>query len=80
MSIQGDITILIDRLKRANIPMEHLCYELDEHEWQTFCRELEAMHIDYRDEDRDYSYVENMRFMGMPIRKRSAVNPEANAK
>ncbi len=74
MSIQGDITILIDRLKRANIPMEHLCYELDENEWQAFCRELEAMHIDYASGERDYSYVENMRFMGMPIRKRTSTS------
>jgi len=78
MSIQADITILIDRLKRANIPMDHLCYELDEHEWGAFCRELEAMHVNYSNEDRDYSYVENMQFMGMPIRKRSTQQNKGN--
>ena len=80
-SIQTDITILVNRLKRADIPLDHLCYELSEHEWESFVRELEAMHLRWGDEVRDYSYVENMRFMGMPVRKRVTVpNPEGNAK
>jgi hypothetical protein len=69
--ITGDITIFVNRMQRANIPLDHVCYELDEHEWQLFCRELEALHVNYSREERDYSYVENMRYMGIPVRKRT---------
>jgi len=75
--ITSDITILINRLQRANIPLDHLCYELDEHEWRLFCRELEALHVSYSNEERDYSYAENVRYMGMPVRKQATAKPSA---
>jgi len=72
MSIVTDIATLVDRLARANIPSEHLCYMLDEQEWREFMREIEEMHINYASSDRDYSYIEEMRFMGMHVRKRTS--------
>jgi len=71
MSIVTDIATMVDRLARANIPSEHLCYMLDEHEWRSFTSEVEEMHVSYTSADRDYSYVEEMRFMGMRVRKQS---------
>jgi hypothetical protein len=73
MSIITDIATMVDRLARANIPSEHLCYMLDEHEWRSFTSEIEEMHLTYsNDPARDYSYIEEMRFMGMHVRKRTA--------
>lgn len=77
MSIVTDITIMVDRLARANIPTEHLCYMLDEHEWLSFTSEIEEMHVSYTRENRDYSYIEEMRFMGMHVRKRT-IKPGAD--
>lgn len=72
MSIVTDIATMVDRLARANIQTEHLCYMLDEHEWRSFTSELEEMHVSYAGADRDYSYIEEARFMGMHVRKRTA--------
>lgn len=69
MSIVADITIMVDRLKRANIPSEHLCYMLDEHDWLRFTQEIEEMHVGYEQGNRDYSYIKEMRFVGMHVRQ-----------
>lgn len=75
--ITGDITIFVNRMQRADIPLDHVCYELDEHDWQKFCRELEAMHVNYSHDERYYSYVESMRYMGISVRKRPS-NPKVD--
>lgn len=80
MSIVTDIATMVDRLNRANIPSEHLCYMLDEHEWLSFTREIEEMHVSYASGNRDYSYIKEMRFMGMHVRQRTQSETEGDAK
>jgi hypothetical protein len=68
MSVPNDIITMVDRLKRADIPTHHICYELDEEEWQEL--------VDYvgkfeRYAGRDLSYIDDMTFMGLHIRKKN---------
>jgi hypothetical protein len=60
---------MIDRLRRADIPLKHLCYEIDEHEWNTFLHYLQGFD---RYRNADLSYIEECTFMGMHIRKRTS--------
>ena len=66
---QHDIPLMIDRLRRAGIALDHLCYELDELDWQKFMRYLEGFS---KYTGRDLSYIESCSYMGMRIRKRVA--------
>lgn len=70
MSVAQDIPILIDRLRRADIPMDHLCYELDEHEWREFIKHIEKFQ---RYQDADLTYIDDATYMGLHIRKRRPV-------
>lgn len=70
MSAEYDIPVLIDRLRRADIPLDHLCYELEEEEWQGFTEYLKRF---TRYENADLSYVDHFRYMGLNIRKRERV-------
>jgi len=47
--------------------MDHLCYELDEHEWREFIGDMERMTY----EQRDYSYTDEFIYMGLHVRKRT---------
>jgi len=67
MSIPNDITVMVDRLKRADIPLDNLCYELDEFEWRELIRHVEGF---ARYTDKDLSYVDDIHYMGLHIRKR----------
>ena len=60
---------MIDRLRRANIPLENLCYEVDEIEWNTF---LDYLQKSSRYQDADLSYIVRCTYMGMSIRLRHA--------
>jgi hypothetical protein len=79
MSIVAEITIIVNRLACADIPSDHLCYMLDEHEWRSFINEIEEMHVSYASQNRDYSYIEEMRFMGMHVRKRSTSTSQSES-
>ena len=79
MSIVTDIVTMVDQLARANIPSEHLCYMLDEHDWLRFTREIEEMHISYANGNRDYSYIKEMRFMGMHVREYASTSGVTDA-
>lgn len=70
MSAEYDIPVLIDRLRRADISLEHLCYELNEHEWRRFTEYLKCF---TRYENADLSYVEDCTYMGLHIRKRDQI-------
>lgn len=67
MSAANDITVMIDRLRRAGIPMDNLCYELDEPEWRRFLEYLQGF---ARYQGKDLSYVEDCHYMGLHIQKR----------
>lgn len=69
MSISNDIYTLIHRLKRAEIDVDHLCYEIDEADWPQW---LEYLNGFGRYQDKDLTYIEEMTFMGLKVRKRPA--------
>lgn len=69
MKPEHAIPRMIDRLRRANIPLDNLCYELEELEWNEFMRYLEGF---ARYAGKDLSYVDECEYMGMRIRKRGA--------
>lgn len=71
MKPENAIPRMIDRLRRADIPLNNLCYELDEQKWQEFMRYLEGF---AKFEGRDLSYCEDCYYMGMHIRKRRSDN------
>ena len=69
MKPEHAIPRMIDRLRRADIPLDNLCYELYEADWNEFMRYLESFS---RYAGNDLSYVEDCEYMGMRIRKRRA--------
>ena len=71
-SIVYEIQKMVERLYRANIPFDDLCYELDEHKWQQFTHYLEGL-ASYRESN--YSYLEDCIYMGLHIRKRTTSKP-----
>ena len=73
-SIVYDIQKMVERLYRADIALDNLCYELDEHEWQKFTRYLEGL-ASYRESDT--SYLEDCIYMGLHIRKRTTARTSA---
>lgn len=68
MSVANDIAVMVERLRRADIPLDNLCYQLDELHWQEFMRHLEGFS---RYTGRDLSYAEDVMYMGMMVRKRT---------
>lgn len=70
VSAEYDIPVMIDRLRRADIPLDHLCYELNEEEWRRF---TEYLKLSTRYRDADLSYIEDCSYMGMRIRKRESI-------
>lgn len=68
MSVEHDIQIFIERMRQADIPLDRLCYWLDEHEWRTFTEYLEGFRL-YG--NTDLSYVERCLYKGLQIRKRA---------
>lgn len=67
MTIAQDITIMVARLANADIPKHHLCYLLDEDEWREFMQHIQSFP---QFKERDLSYLEEYRFMGMTVMKR----------
>ena len=66
MSIQRDITIMVDRLRRADIPMDRLCYQLNEWQWMEFTAYMQAVS---KYHGADLSYIKDCTYMGLRIRK-----------
>lgn len=67
MTIAQDITIMVVRLGNADVPKHHLCYLLDENEWQEFMRQIGSFP---QFKGQDLSYLEEYQFMGMTVIKR----------
>lgn len=67
MSISDDITNMVHRLKRYDIPIDRLAYELDECEWQELMEYVQGFQ-QYR--SADLTYTDHMTFMGLKIRKK----------
>lgn len=72
MSVAYDIQKMIARLKQADISLEHLCYELNEHEWADFTKYLQGL-----TRHQDTSYMVDCMHMGLHIRKRTTADIEA---
>ena len=70
MSISGDIIAMVQRLNRADVPLAHLCYLLDEEEWRSLCAYLES--VAYFRKDFDLTYAKKLTFYGIEVRKRDA--------
>jgi hypothetical protein len=75
-SVVYDIQKLIVRLKQADISLDGLCYELDEHRWQEFTKYLQGL---TRYQENDFSYMEDCLYMGLRVRKRSQSTSEGEA-
>lgn len=69
MSTENDIIRMVERLRRAQIPIDNLCYEVDEPDWQDFMRSLENASM-YPSSY--FGYLEECHYMGLHIRKRTA--------
>lgn len=70
MSISGDIIAMVERLKRADVSLDNLCYLLDEQEWHNLCQYLES--VAYYHPRIDLSYASELQFYGIEVRKRVA--------
>lgn len=68
MTIDQEITATVYQLRNANIPLDSLCYLLDEDQWRELEQYINKMALYPR--ERDLSYVDSARFMGIEIRKR----------
>lgn len=67
MSVVTDIHNMVDRLKRSDIPLDKLAYEVEEHEWRELTEYCEQF---ARYQGSDLSYADDLNFMGLHIRKR----------
>jgi len=67
-----ELTATIDRLRRANIPADKLCYLLDDREWQEFAKFVQGFG---RYQDLDLSYVNEVTYMGIRVRRQQPNQP-----
>ncbi len=67
MNVIRDIAVIVERLHLAEVPIDHLCYELDEDEWNDLaaCMARTAPGL-YR----DLNYAEDCVCMGLHVRRR----------
>lgn len=68
MLVSQKIYELVYRLKHADIPLDSLCYMLDELDWREFMNYCEQF-AQYK--GRDLSYAESVMYLGLEVRKRS---------
>lgn len=77
MSVSHDIPVLVNRLKNADIPMDNLCYEINDTEWRELVKYLEEFVPNPGNVD--LSYAEDIYYFGMHVRKRTTPNPEVKS-
>jgi hypothetical protein len=68
MTVDQEIMMMRDRLLRAGIPLDNLCYLLDEDQWLELEQYVNKFNLVPM--QRDLSYVDHARFMGIEVRKR----------
>lgn len=67
MRIDTAIALMVDRLHRANIPINNLCYECDEKEWAELQKIVSCAVFKTSEAPND---MRNVRYMGLHIRPR----------
>jgi hypothetical protein len=68
MGICYEIAQMKRRLEKHQIPMDHLVYELNDLEWLEFESDVNS----HRYTQCDLTYVDDVIYMGMRVRKRKA--------
>lgn len=64
MSIEQNIRIMVERLFRANIPIDNLCYKCSKDEWEELARVVSQAIYQNEAHPQD---MHNVRYMGLHI-------------